>query len=138
MTISPFEATRRAHIESVLVDAIATRKGLRASTLREMLLAAMPGVDVPAAEVSVRLRALAVAGAVHSVCECREFLWYPGRKNAARPDGMHVVPPRRPDTMSGHYVPPKVAMRPGSMDYAALPSLDMGQRRDFRSEAAES
>lgn len=136
MSISPFEATRRAHVDAALVEAIAAGRGLRASSLREMLLAAMPGVDLPTAYVSVRLRALAVAGAAHSVGERSAALWYPGRKSADRADGLQVVPPPQRNTMSGHYVPPKVAYRPGSMDYAAVPSLHMGKRRAFRSDLA--
>ncbi|MBX3588765.1 MAG: hypothetical protein KF796_19205 [Ramlibacter sp.] len=48
----------------------------------------------------------------------------------------YVVPPRRLDVMSGTYTPPVTALRPGAMDYAAVPSLHMGRRRAFRSDLA--
>ena len=46
-----------------------------------------------------------------------------------------VVPPARPDLMTGHYQPPQVSYRAGALDYAACPSLHMGKLRAFRSEA---
>jgi hypothetical protein len=48
-----------------------------------------------------------------------------------------VVPPRRINVMEGFYEPkPFTPARPGAMQYAQVPSLHMGHRRTFRSEAA--
>jgi hypothetical protein len=47
--------------------------------------------------------------------------------------GCSVAQPRRINMLAGGvYKPMPVAMRPGAMDYAAVPSLHMGQRRAFR------
>lgn len=45
-----------------------------------------------------------------------------------------VVPPARPDLMSGHYHPPQGSYRAGAFDYAACPSLHMGKRQEYRSD----
>lgn len=52
-------------------------------------------------------------------------------------DAGAVAQPRRVNLFeAGTYTPPRhVAMRPGAMDYAAVPSLQMGHRRPFRGEA---
>lgn len=49
----------------------------------------------------------------------------------------NVAPARQVQVMFGPvYVPPRTqTFRPGSMDYAQVPSLHMGQRRAFRSKA---
>lgn len=48
----------------------------------------------------------------------------------------YQIPVAQPRRMSlfdaGTYKPAPVATRPGAMDYAAVPSLHMGQRRPFR------
>jgi len=45
----------------------------------------------------------------------------------------HVAQPRRVSMFGPVYMPPKVALRPGAMDYATVPSLHMGRRHQFRS-----
>ncbi len=42
----------------------------------------------------------------------------------------------QPDAMRSFYVPPQPTYRPGSQDYQQCPSLHMGQRRAYRSDAA--
>lgn len=71
-----------------------------------------------------------------------ECLPLPGesiRPVTSQPDAATAAAPvptaPRPENMTGRYVPPKQVYRPGSMDYAQCPSLHMGQRRAFRSEA---
>jgi hypothetical protein len=47
-----------------------------------------------------------------------------------------LVPPRRINVMVGSYEPkPFTPARPGAMQYAQVPSLHMGHRQAFRSEA---
>lgn len=49
-------------------------------------------------------------------------------------DQVQVAQPRRMSLFeAGTYKPAAVATRPGAMDYAAVPSLHMGQRHPFRS-----
>ncbi|MFT4243533.1 MAG: hypothetical protein QM569_14770 [Acidovorax sp.] len=48
-----------------------------------------------------------------------------------------VQAPQR-DVMRTFYTPPKPTYRPGALDYERHPSLHMGQRRDYRSEAAST
>jgi hypothetical protein len=50
------------------------------------------------------------------------------------PELAHIAQPRRVSMFGESYKPAPVAMRPGAMDYAAVPSLHMGQRRAFRGE----
>ncbi len=46
-----------------------------------------------------------------------------------------VVPPAQRNVMDTVYLPPSPNYRPGAQDYLAYPSLHMGKRRAFRSEA---
>ncbi|MGE0333197.1 MAG: hypothetical protein AB7P37_21160 [Ramlibacter sp.] len=49
------------------------------------------------------------------------------------PDFANVAQPRRMSMFGPVYRPTTTAMRPGAMDYAAVPSLHMGKRHTFRS-----
>ena len=46
-----------------------------------------------------------------------------------------VAAPARNDVMNTVYTPPQPIYRAGALDYQACPSLHMGKRRAFRSEA---
>ena len=57
----------------------------------------------------------------------------PERIETAKPE---VVPPARPNVMSGHYVPPPVSLRPGALDHAQCPSLQQGKRMPYQGARA--
>lgn len=54
----------------------------------------------------------------------------------AQADQDRIAKPDRINRTLGKHIPVVPVSRPGAMDYARIPSLHMGKRRDFRSEAA--
>lgn len=54
----------------------------------------------------------------------------------AQAEADNVAQPDRINRMAGNHFPTVPVARQGAMDYARIPSLHMGKRRDFRSEAA--
>ena len=54
----------------------------------------------------------------------------------AQADQDNLAQPDRINRMAGTHTQVPPVARPGAMDYAKHPSLHMGKRRDFRSEAA--
>lgn len=86
-----------------------------------------------------RLNKLRSAGLIHRVLRADRMLWQAGPgpvagKPTPVPD---ITPPRQHNVFAGPcYQPAWAVPRAGAMDYARLPSLHMGQRREFRSELA--
>lgn len=56
-------------------------------------------------------------------------------QNNRPPQAMGLLPPPQHNVLGGTYMPHWPVPRAGAMDYAALPSLHMGRRRAFRSDA---
>lgn len=54
----------------------------------------------------------------------------------AQADKDNLAQPDRINRLAGSHIPVVPVSRQGAMDYARIPSLHMGKRRDFRSEAA--
>lgn len=86
-----------------------------------------------------RLRNLRFAGQIHRVLRDDRMLWKAGpAPTADKPaPAPGVTPPRQHNVMVGPcYQSAWAVPRVGAMDYARVPSLHMGQRREFRSELA--
>ena len=84
-----------------------------------------------------RLRNLRFADQIHRVLRDDRMLWKAGpAPTADKPSpAPGVTPPRQHNVMHGPcYEQGWAVPRAGAMDYAHVPSLHMGQRREFRSE----
>lgn len=86
-----------------------------------------------------RLRKLQTQGHIHRVRRGDTVLYVAGPNPHAKAETPKVdlVEPARRNVMAGApYTATWNVARQGALDYAKCPSLHMGKRRDFRSEAA--
>lgn len=86
-----------------------------------------------------RLRKLQAQGHIHRTRRGDTLLYVAGpdpRAEAPAPKADLVEPARRNVMAGDPYTATWNVARPGALDYAKCPSLHMGKRRDFRSEAA--